>query len=135
MYVVFGILFIYVVLFARFYYKRHYQYRINDRFAIVDFYNDGDGFYLIRNVGKKKQTLVIPPPIVWYCHTKQFILGCRGEDISQKDEDYKPVCQHNLYFIVNTQDERITQNLSKEDLTNFMIMNKLQCKKTFIYTK
>lgn len=127
------LLLIYLVLFSRYYYKRHYKYIIDEQYAIVDYYNGGEGFYLIDKSKKMPEdSVVIKPPIVWYCVSKKYIMGCIGEDIFDKEESYIPTCLRDKYFIVDKYKAENIGLFNEEQFNNFIQNHNVTCKKEYI---
>ena len=76
---------------------------------------------------------IIGAPIVWYCVTKDYIIGCVGEDITDKPESYIPDCQKNGYFIVNKADGNVSKNLQYKAINRFINTHNLTCRKIAVY--
>lgn len=120
------------ILFVYHYYKTHYRFIINNKFSIIDYF--GEGFYLIETKRKlDSQALVIASPIVWYCVTQDHIIGCVGEEISDKSESYIPHCQINGHFIINKSDSNTTNHLGSDAIDDFLKVNHAICDKVNIY--
>lgn len=125
-------LLIYMCLLGFHFYKTHYKYRIDDKYALIDYY--GEGFYLV-NIVKDSgvQKLLVHPPIVWYCNTANYVIGCIGKDISNESESYKPKCKMDGYFILTKDDNKTVQNLTYQSIDNFLNSNKIKCQKINLY--
>lgn len=78
-------------------------------------------------------TELVSSPIVWYCVTQDHIIGCVGEEISDKPESYIPHCQINGHFIVNKSDSNTTNHLGSDAIDDFLKVNHAICDKINIY--
>jgi len=108
------------------YYANHIQ--IDSKYTLVD---DKSGFGLINNSGK----VLVGNPIVWYCDTKDYIIGCTGEDISNKTESYIPKCISTEHFILDKNSSKVINSLSEKKLNNFIRKNNIKCHKHYMYSK
>ncbi len=113
-----------LILLIHGYYKTHIY--IDDKYMIID---DKTGYSII----SKTDSVLTSSPIVWFCVSKKYILGCGGESLWDKPESYRPTCLKNRYFIVNKNTEESNQTINEKEFNFFIKTQNINCEIEYLY--